>query len=233
MKNRYSKYIILIVLAILIFIFLWLIITGKLNFNKTFSDIAGTRMSYQENSENNNHTNNNANSVNNHATAENANINKAPVETQISNISTPILDDSSGRVENSRITCNILNDTIINPGETFSFNEHVGQPSAERGYKEASIIVDGEHETGIGGGNCQVSSTIYDAVLVIPTLTIVERHEHGGDGVAYVEKGKDAAVSYGSLDLKFRNDNNYKIKLKLSTDDKNITASIYKIEMTH
>lgn len=79
------------------------------------------------------------------------------------------------------------------------------------------------------GGNCQVSSTLYNAVLSIPTLKVIERSEHGKE-VGYVPKGKDAAVSYGSLDFKFKNDNNYKIKLNLTTDDKNITATIFKIE---
>lgn len=81
----------------------------------------------------------------------------------------------------------------------------------------------------MAGGNCQVSSTLYNAVFSIPTLKIIERSEHGKD-VGYVPKGQDAAVSYGSLDFKFRNDNDYKIKLGLSTDGKNITATIFKIE---
>lgn len=151
-------------------------------------------------------------------------------ETLLSTFSTEIKDKSPGRLENIRITCGIINNTIINPNETFSFNNIVGQPSSARGYKEATIIIDGEHETGIGGGNCQVSSTLYNSVLAIPSLTVVERHEHGGSGVTYVPEGKDAAVSFGSLDLKFRNDNNYKIKIVALTDDKNITTSILKLE---
>ena len=78
-------------------------------------------------------------------------------------------------------------------------------------------------------GNCQVSSTLYNAVLLLPTLTVIERHEHGKD-VGYVPEGKDAAVSFGSIDFKFRNDNNYKIKINLITDDTNLTATLTKIE---
>ena len=78
-------------------------------------------------------------------------------------------------------------------------------------------------------GNCQVSSTLYNAILLVPNLAVIERHEHGLS-VAYVPKGKDAAVSFGSLDLKFRNDNDYKIKLNITTDDKKITATILKID---
>lgn len=140
-----------------------------------------------------------------------------------------IKDNAPGRLTNIRITCNALNGIIINPRQTFSFNEIVGKPTAEKGYQEAKIIIDHKTETGIGGGNCQVSSTLYNAVLAVPTLAVIERHEHGKD-VTYVPEGKDAAVSYGSLDFKFRNDNDYKIKINLVTDDKNITATIFKIE---
>ena len=75
------------------------------------------------------------------------------------------------------------------------------------------------------GGNCQVSSTLYNAVLAIPYLTVIERSEHGLP-VGYVPEGKDAAVSYGSLDLQFRNDGSKKIRLNLITDNKTITAKI-------
>ena len=152
-----------------------------------------------------------------------------PVETQISTFSTVIKDNSAGRLTNIRLTCNVLNGTIINSGETFSFNNIVGKPTAENGYQEAKVIINHHSENGIGGGNCQVSSTLYNAVLAVPTFTVLERHEHGKD-VTYVPEGKDAAVSYGSLDFKFRNDNDYNIKINLTTDDKNIVATIIKVE---
>ena len=152
-----------------------------------------------------------------------------PVETQISTFSTVIKDNSAGRLTNIRLTCNVLNGTTINSGETFSFNNIVGKPTAEKGYQEAKVIINHHSENGIGGGNCQVSSTLYNAVLAVPTLTVLERHEHGKD-VTYVPEGKDAAVSYGSLDFKFRNDNDYKVKINLTTDDKNIVATIVKVE---
>ena len=72
-------------------------------------------------------------------------------ETEISTFSTDRLDDSPGRLTNIRITCDNINNTVVDPGKTFSFNEIVGQPSVSKGYQEAPIIVDGEHETGIGG----------------------------------------------------------------------------------
>ena len=101
-------------------------------------------------------------------------------EVELSSFSTEILDDSEGRLTNIGITCSLINNTIVHPGEIFSFNEVVGQPSASRGYQEASIIINGEHERGIGGGNCQVSSTLYNAILAVPALEIVERNEDFG-----------------------------------------------------
>lgn len=154
----------------------------------------------------------------------------APVETQLSTFSTVIKDNSAGRLTNIRLTCNVLNGTIINSGDTFSFNNIVGKPTAEKGYQEAKVIINHHSENGIGGGNCQVSSTLYNAVLAVPSLAVLERHEHGKD-VTYVPDGKDAAVSYGSLDFKFRNDNDYKVKINLSTDDKNIVATIVRVEI--
>ena len=77
-------------------------------------------------------------------------------------------------------------------------------------------------------GNCQVSSTLYNAVLSIPSLVVTERHEHGKD-VSYVPDGKDAAVSYGSIDFKFRNDLSYDIKIQATTDNKTINIKLIKL----
>lgn len=149
-------------------------------------------------------------------------------ETEIATYSTAIRDNSSGRLVNIRLTCSVLNGTIVNPGETFSFNNVVGKPTVERGYQEATVIINHESEKGIGGGNCQVSSTLYNAILAVPQLQVTERHEHGKD-VTYVPEGKDAAVSYGSLDLKFKNNTGKQIRIDITTDDKNITAKLMQI----
>ncbi len=127
------------------------------------------------------------------------------------------------------ITCSALNGTVVKSGETFSFCNTVGKATPERGYKEAEIFdKDGNIQKGYGGGNCQVSSTLYNAVLQVPTLTVVERHEHSRK-VSYVEEGKDAAVSYGSVDFKFRNDNDYDIKIYSSSSANTIDIRIVKI----
>ena len=80
----------------------------------------------------------------------------------------------------------------------------------------------------VGGGNCQISTTIYNAALGVNGLEVTERHEHDMP-VAYVEDGKDATVSYGSLDLKFKNNNDFDIKLTCETKDDKVTVKIFRI----
>lgn len=80
----------------------------------------------------------------------------------------------------------------------------------------------------LAGGNCQVSSTLYNAVLNIPSLVVLERHEHGKD-VTYVPEGKDAAVSYGSLDFKFRNDTGRDIRIEAISDNQTITIRLIQL----
>lgn len=149
-------------------------------------------------------------------------------EAELSSYSTQIKDKASGRLTNISITCSTLNNTILQPGETFSFNKIVGKPTVERGYKEATIIIDHKTEKGIGGGNCQVSSTLYNAVLAVSNLEVIERHEHGKD-VTYVPEGRDAAVSYGSLDLKFRNNLTRPIRIEAATDNQTITIRLVEL----
>ena len=103
-----------------------------------------------------------------------------------------------------------------------------GKSTAEEGYKEADIIVDGKIEQALGGGNCQVSTTVYNAVLACTGLTVTEHHDHGKK-VPYIEKGKDATIAYNSLDLKFRNDLPNSIKMYVSTDGNAVTVRIVKI----
>ena len=92
---------------------------------------------------------------------QNANEQKTPIEKEISSYTTVIKDNSAGRLTNIRLTCSALNGTVIEPGQIFSFCDTVGNPTVERGYQEATIIINHQTEKGIGGGNCQVSSTLY------------------------------------------------------------------------
>ena len=87
----------------------------------------------------------------------------------------------------------------------------------------------GNKKKGLGGGNCQISSTLYNAVLTIPSLKVIERHEHSNK-VPYAKKGKDAAVAYGSYDFKFQNNSGNDLKLTFYVTSDNVTATIYKLQ---
>jgi len=110
---------------------------------------------------------------------------------------------SGARYKNIQMACASVNNTIVWPGQEFSFNENTGPRTAERGYLPAPIILDGDFDIGHGGGVCQASSTLYNAVLQAH-LHVIERHAHSHT-VHYVPLGKDAAVSYGDQDLRFIN----------------------------
>lgn len=151
-----------------------------------------------------------------------------PKEKTLTSFSTNILDKDSGRQTNISITCSTLNGTIVKSGETFSFCDTVGKSTTDRGYKEAKVFdKDGNVTMGLGGGNCQVSSTLYNAVLQDTNFEIIERHPHS-NRVYYVEKDKDAAVACGSVDFKFKNNYNYDVRIDASTDGNVVTVSIVK-----
>ena len=147
-------------------------------------------------------------------------------EEQIATFSTKIYSKDSARQNNIKITCNTLNNTTVKNGSTFSFCSTVGKATSAKGYQEADVYDhDGNKTKGLGGGNCQVSSTLYNAVLAVSSLKVTERHEHSNN-VPYVKDGKDAAVAYGSYDLKFVNNTGNDIKIKASTDGSSVTVTI-------
>lgn len=111
------------------------------------------------------------------------------------------------------------------PGETFSYNSTVGERTAARGYKEAGVYLNGEVTTGLGGGICQVSSTLYNAIL-LANLEIVERSNHTFKP-SYVPAGQDATVSWGSPDFKFKNNRNYPVRISASTSNGTIVFNVY------
>lgn len=153
---------------------------------------------------------------------------KEEAETQIADFTTKIYTKDSERQNNISITCSSLNDTTVDNGATFSFCNTVGKATSAKGYEEADVYQDGEVVQALGGGNCQVSSTLYNAVLKVEGLTVTERHEHS-NSVPYVSKGKDAAVAYGSYDFKFVNNTGNKIKITASCDNSFVYIKIFKI----
>ena len=154
------------------------------------------------------------------------NSSKKIVETELSSFSTPLKSGVQNRITNIKLTCGKINEQILKPGETFSFNQIVGPCTAQEGYKKAEIYVNRRIEFALGGGNCQVSTTLYNAALAVSGLDVTERHEHNGRNVDYIEDGKDATVSYNTLDLKFVNNTGKDVKLYSWCDDKNVCAKI-------
>ena len=153
---------------------------------------------------------------------------KPPIEETLYEFSTPIKAKSENRLNNIRLTCEKLNETIVENESEFSFCNTVGQATSSKGYKKADVIINKRTVQAIGGGMCQVSTTLYNAVLGVQNLEVTERHSHDKP-VNYIEDGKDATISYGSLDFKFKNHTGKKIKIYSSSDNVNVTVKIVSI----
>ena len=115
------------------------------------------------------------------------------------------------RTTNLRLAAEKINGTVLMPGETFSYNTVVGERTIAAGYKEAAMYQNGEVVDGLGGGICQISTTLYNAVLY-SNLEIVERRNHQFVP-SYSKAGRDATVVYGSIDFRFKNSRNYPVKI--------------------
>lgn len=143
----------------------------------------------------------------------------------LASYSTKYTTSNKDRTTNLTLASNKINGTVILPGETFSYNTVVGERTIAAGYKEAAIYQDGQVVNGLGGGICQISSTLYNAVLY-SNLEIVERRNHQFVPT-YVSAGLDATVVYGSQDFKFKNNRNYAIKIVSSVSNGVATVNIY------
>lgn len=150
-------------------------------------------------------------------------------EEELSEFSTKLPKDTKERYSNIELACNTLNGTIIKAGDTFSLWNELGCPTEEKGYRKAKAFTpDGGVKKSYGGGICQVSTTIYNAVLEVEGLEVKERHEHSRD-VVYIKDGKDAAVSYKSADLKFKNTLDYDVRLEAKVENNKIKIKLIRI----
>ena len=129
------------------------------------------------------------------------------------------------RTENIRLAAKALDGKLLAPGERFSFNKSAGKRTAEAGYKEALIIVGNKFTPGLGGGVCQVSSTLYNAVI-LADLEILERHHHSLP-VNYVPPGQDATVSFPILDFRFRNSRDTNLLIRSFVEGNTLTFQLY------
>jgi vancomycin resistance protein YoaR len=129
----------------------------------------------------------------------------------VAQFSTRFSEGNRPRSSNIRTAAKNINGLVLAPGEVFSFNGSVGRRTASAGFKEAGVYINGKHDTDIGGGICQVSTTLYNAAL-LSNLEIVSRASHSLP-VPYVPVGRDATVDYGNIDLKIRNSYDFPIAL--------------------
>lgn len=143
----------------------------------------------------------------------------------LASYSTKYSTSNKNRSTNIRLASEKVDGIVIMPGEIFSYNTTVGQRTAAAGFKSAAVYVGGEVTNGIGGGICQVSSTLYNAAL-LSNLEIVERYNHGFNP-GYVPAGRDATVSWGGPDFKFQNTRNYPIKVVCSGTGGTINVEVY------
>lgn len=132
------------------------------------------------------------------------------------------------RNTNIKLAAKKVNGTVILPGEKFSFNTIVGSRTIEAGFKEGTAYVGGKVVPDVGGGVCQVSSTIYNTAL-LANMQIVERSNHMFT-TGYVAASRDATVYYGSLDFVFKNSRKYPIKMVASANGGVCKVSIYGIK---
>jgi len=132
---------------------------------------------------------------------------------------------SANRLNNVVLASEAINGVILEPGEEFSFNRIVGKRTYERGYRAAPTIVRQQYVDSIGGGICQVSSTIYSAIKDTG-LRVTERHPHGLP-VSYLPRGRDATVSWGSYDFRFVNNTEYPLRVDVTIEGRTLTAQVF------
>lgn len=143
---------------------------------------------------------------------------------QVSSYTTETTSNSN-RNTNIRLSAAAINGTTVLPGETFSFNQATGQRTAEKGYLPAAAIAGGQSVDEIGGGVCQTSSTLFNAVARA-NMDIVERSPHAWPST-YVEKGMDATVNWPNLDFKFKNSSDWPIFIVSYYQNRKVTVEIY------
>lgn len=147
---------------------------------------------------------------------------------QLATFTTKYDASNTDRSTNLKLACQKLNGKVILAGDTFSYNTTLGERTVAAGYRNGKIYENGEVVDGIGGGICQISSTLYNAVLMA-NLDIVERRNHQFV-TSYLPAGRDATVSYGTTDFKFKNTRKYPVRLVASVSNGIATVSVYGIK---
>lgn len=145
----------------------------------------------------------------------------------IAEFSTPLGNSTEDRITNIRLASGAFNGAVVQPGEVFSINEATGERTRAKGYRDAKVFKEGGKviEDDLAGGVCQVSSTLYNAVL-LSDLEVVERYHHSRK-TSYIDLGRDATITYGVADFKFKNNRDTPIFLERTVADGKLTVRIY------
>jgi vancomycin resistance protein YoaR len=159
------------------------------------------------------------------ATVTTDSLNTLAFDGVIGEYTTKFNPSDKNRTSNLKAAAAKMNQVVLKPGDILSFNDTIGPRTIETGYKDAYIIINNEYVQGIGGGICQVSSTLYSAA-VLANLAIVERTPHAV-AVTYLPIGQDATVNYPNLDLKIRNDSESIVYIRSEVKSNTLTVRIY------
>jgi vancomycin resistance protein YoaR len=151
--------------------------------------------------------------------------NKMGIRDKVSGFSTTFSSKQTSRVHNIRTLAAALDGSILAPDQTFSFNDTIGPRTAAKGYKEAPAIVNGELVPSLGGGVCQVATTLFNTIF-FGGFEVVERHNHSFF-ISHYPTGRDATVAWGGPDLRFKNDSDSYLLIKAGTTPGSITINFY------
>ncbi|HHJ98510.1 MAG TPA: hypothetical protein ENN10_01005 [Actinobacteria bacterium] len=147
------------------------------------------------------------------------------IKERLATFTTEYSPSNKPRVNNIHTLADALDGTLLAPGETFSFNGTIGERTAAKGYQEAPAIVNGKLVPQLGGGICQVNTTLFNTVF-FSGLPVVERHNHS-QYISHYPKGRDATVSWGGPDFKFSNDTEHWILIATGYTNSSVTISLY------
>ena len=139
-------------------------------------------------------------------------------------------ESNQNRMTNIAVACQKLCAFPLLSGVELNFNRDMGPYKASSGYMPAGVLVDGQLQQGYGGGTCQVSSTLYNVVLQLPGLTVLQRRAHGDNGASYLPIGVDAAVGNSQLNFRFRNDYPFPLRIDATSQDGALTIAMYRAE---
>jgi vancomycin resistance protein YoaR len=147
------------------------------------------------------------------------------IKERLATFTTDYSPSNQPRVNNIHTLADALDGALIAPGGTFSFNETIGPRTAEKGYQEANAIVNGKLVPQLGGGVCQVGTTVFNSIF-FSGLPVIERRNHSLY-ISHYPKGRDASVSWGGPDIKFKNDTQSWVLVATAHTNSTVTISLY------